>query len=444
MNMKNIINHPFIHRLFVNKLVKNTMWTLIGQGSRIMISAIYFIVIARTLGMNGYGAFVGVVALSAILSPFSSLGTGNVLVKKVARDQQVFPIFWGNALLVTFITGAVMIGVAVGLFRLFFPETISLLLIITIACSDLLFLPIIDLCCLAFQAVERMLLSSQLQVALSVIRMLCAISLSVFFVDPTPEQWGFFYLFATIISAVIGYMMVTIKLGLPSLNLAEYWKEAKEGIFFCMSQLAHSLNNDMDKSMMPKLSNIEASGLYASAYRIIDVAFIPVHSLLAASYSRFFKHGASGIEGGWKFTRKIFPIGCVFGLVAGVIVYFTAPFVPYILGTEYQSALIAIQWLAFIPFAKTINFFAADLLTGAGFQGYRSMVQFAVAFISIGLNLILIPIYSWKGAVVTGFAANLLLAFGLWTMVAYLRVKAKQTIVRTGHEPLQRSIHAEQ
>lgn len=416
----------FRSRLLTNKLLQNTLWMLIGHGSRILIQAVYFILIARILGTHGFGAFVGVVAFTSILSQFTGLGTGILMIKNVSRDQSSFSIFWGNALFVTVMSGTAMIGVSIGLSHFIFPETVSLLLIISIALSDLLFLPLLDISTQAFQAFEKMFWTSQLQVWLSVIRMLSAIALSVFFMSPTPEQWGLFYLSGTVLSAIIGYITVTIKLGLPSINLTKYWSEAKEGLYFCMSQLAQGLFNDSDKTMLPRLSSVEASGIYTSAYRFIEVAFTPIRSLLAASTSRFFKHGASGIEGAWHFAKKIFPVGCVLGFASGIVLYLMAPIVPYILGSDYQHAMVAIQLLSVIPLFKAINYFAADLLTSSGFQGYRSLIQFSVTFLSIGLNFVIIPIYSWIGAAFVGIGANLLLGGCLWGAVAYLRMKDKR------------------
>src|SRR5208283_3444620 len=62
-------------------LARNTAWMMVGQGLRLVIQALYFIEIARSLGVRNYGAFVGVVALVAIVYPFGALGSGNLLVK---------------------------------------------------------------------------------------------------------------------------------------------------------------------------------------------------------------------------------------------------------------------------------------------------------------------------------------------------------------------------
>ena len=71
-----------------SRLAQNTGWMLLGQGLKLVIQALYFTVIARSLGASNYGAFVGVVGLAGLVLPFGTLGTGFLLIKNVARDQQ--------------------------------------------------------------------------------------------------------------------------------------------------------------------------------------------------------------------------------------------------------------------------------------------------------------------------------------------------------------------
>jgi len=76
-------------------LARNAVWMLGGRGVRMVIQAIYFLVIARALGASQYGAFVGAVSLVAIAVPFSSWGMGFILIRKVSRDRTAFRRSWG-------------------------------------------------------------------------------------------------------------------------------------------------------------------------------------------------------------------------------------------------------------------------------------------------------------------------------------------------------------
>lgn len=179
--------------------------------------------------------------------------------------------------------------------------------------------------------------------------------------------------------------------------------------------------------MLARLSSLQATGIYASAYRLIDVAFVPVRSLLAAAYAKFFQHGTSGIAGTIDFSKRLLPLAGLYGAIVGIALFFLAPVVPYILGHEYQDAVAALRWLAPLPLLKALHYFAADTLTGAGFQGLRSATQAIVAVFNILVNLWLIPLYSWQGAAWSSLASDGLLVLSLWLAVAFICRQQTQT-----------------
>ncbi|PYV77572.1 MAG: hypothetical protein DMG96_10840 [Acidobacteria bacterium] len=81
-------------------LARNTFWMLGGHGVRVVLQAIYFLLIARALGAAEYGAFVGAVSLMALVAPFSSWGTGFILIRKARSSlaASCFVLcFWSRA-----------------------------------------------------------------------------------------------------------------------------------------------------------------------------------------------------------------------------------------------------------------------------------------------------------------------------------------------------------
>src|ERR1019366_10785973 len=143
--MTNNLNRPpsFLTRmtgLFTSalstRLGKNAMWALGGYGLRLFIQAGYFVIIARCLGAGNYGAFIAVTALISAISPFAGLGSGNLLVKNVARDKTLFQAYWGNGLLMTACTGLILLGFVIGLCRIVLPPSIPLIVVVLVGISD--------------------------------------------------------------------------------------------------------------------------------------------------------------------------------------------------------------------------------------------------------------------------------------------------------------------
>ena len=402
----------------------------LGFGLRLIVQAAYFIVIARALGVEGYGAFVSVAALVNILAPFASLGSGQLLIKNAARSAELFATYWGNALALTLLSGSALVGAVLWLSHYVLQSSISPLLVLSIAIADLLFARMLDIAGHAFQAFDRLGWTAQLQVLLSLLRFGAAVSLIVLTPSPTPTEWGLLYLLSTAVSASVGIVLVHRKLGSPELDIARVTSELREGFYFSVSLSASSIYNDIDKTMLARLYTLEAAGLYAAAYRLIDVSVTPLRSLLYASFARFFQRGAAGIVGSFNFAKRLLPLAGAYGLFTGAALYLTAPLLPYLLGDEYQDAVEALRWLALLPFLRAMHYFVADALMGAGFQGLRTGVQVIVGLFNVLINFVLIPMYSWRGAVWASIASDTLLLLGLCVILWYIlrkeRLRAEQ------------------
>src|SRR5450432_4053433 len=110
-------------------LLRDTTHLSIGQGFRLVIQAAYFVLIARSLGPDAYGAFVTLVAIAALLSPFSGLGTPNLFIKNVRSGKRDAAICWGNGILLTVLSGTLLSALAVGLSLLFHLKTSPFVLV---------------------------------------------------------------------------------------------------------------------------------------------------------------------------------------------------------------------------------------------------------------------------------------------------------------------------
>lgn len=427
MNFSKSQKHPLDSSIAKeDSLLQSTLWLLLSNGSRLGLQAAYFIIIARVLGPDQYGAFVGATSFVAILAPFSSLGSGNLLVKAVSRDKSLFREYWGNALFRIFTSGFFFGLVCLLLYPIFLPKEISGSLVVMAIFADLFCLRLLEVSGQAFQAVLQLKKTAQLNVLPHISRLIAAIVLLKFFPKPDVIQWTSLYVIGTTLTAIIAVLWVQRSLGKPKLALWRIKPEMKEGFYFSISLSSQTIYNDIDKAMLTRLATLSDAGVYAAAYRLIDVSFVPVRSLLGAAYSRFFRHGASGMGGALQFAKRLIPLAGGYGIVACLGLYLGAPVVQVVFGNEYAGTVDALKWLSLIPFLKSMHYFAADSLTGAGFQSLRSAMQVTVAVLNVSLNLWLIPAYSWQGAAIASLASDGLLVVGLWSIVLFQYHREKQ------------------
>ena len=404
-------------RLLSSKLMRNAAWMLGGQGVGLRVQAAYFILMARSLGVREYGAFIGIVSLVALLAPFASLGTGNLLIRDTSRDRRCFPAAWGNALLVTLGGGSLLTMAVLLVGRILLPNAVALSTILCVAVADMLLGRIVEVGGQAFQAFEILGRTAQLLLMLNLARLLGAAAMMVFCPHPTASHWGYLYLVSSALPALYCIAAVTTKLGRPRLQVTMARADLIQGLYFSISLSAQNSYNNIDKTMLVRLASLDASGIYAAAYRLVDVAFIPVRSVLYAAYPSFFQQGAHGLEAAAAYARKLLSRVGFYGVMASLALFVLAPVAPVFLGKQYVDTIHALRWLWPLPFLKTLHYFAADALTGAGYQGWRSLLQLLVAGVNVSLNLWLIPSWSWQGAALASLASDSLLAISLWGAV---------------------------
>jgi O-antigen/teichoic acid export membrane protein len=395
------------------RLFRNALWLTAGNGLRIALQAVYFVLIARILGARGYGAFAGVVALSAVLASFSGWGAGFLIIKSTARRPDRFPVYWARALLLVGISGAALTVGAMALSALLLPETIPPAVVLAVAVADLFFAPLVLICAQSFQAFQRLRETAMMFVLLAICRLTAALLMWRLVASPSPEDWAIFYVASSAAAAALCVVYVWKALGAPRLAGAGTASELREGFSFSLSLSAQRANNDIDKTLLVRLSTLEAAGVYSAVFRLVEVALMPVTALLAAAYARFFQHGEHGLVPSLQFARRLLMPALGYAVAAGGAIYLLAPLIPTILGADYAETVTAARWLAVLPVLATLYTVPGHALTGAGHQHARTWIEIAAVIINLGLNLWWIPVYSYYGAIWAMLISKLFAATGV-------------------------------
>ena len=418
-----------IGSLFRSSLAVDTLWMLLSKLFNVVMQALYFIIVARILGANDYGSFIGVTALASIIFPFLSLGSEHILVKYVSVDRAVFGTYWGNSLVLLTANSTVLTIALLMLSPLIFDSNIGLGTIFLILVADLFCLGILDLGGKALMAVKMVKKTAQLGILSTCSKLLAALSLAAFFDAPDISIWAALYLISSLVITVVIFLLITKSIAYPKAKFPVLKSRIGEGIYFSISGSAQNINTNLDKTMLTSLSSATATGIYGSAYRFIDVGNVVLLALFGATYTRFFEHGASGIKGALAFAKKLLPLLITYAVLSVTGFFVFAPVIPILLGSEFAEAIAALRWLAPLPAIAAFQFLAADTLTGSGHQKARSIVQVSSAVLNVLLNIWLIPLYSWKGAAIATLISDSLRLICLWAIVfiLYRRTSSPKT-----------------
>jgi O-antigen/teichoic acid export membrane protein len=332
-------------------------------------------------------------------------------------------VYWGNLLFVTIASGLAATGIVTAVSRWLLPSSVPLLVIVFVSIAELLFARLVDCAAMAFQAVERLDVTANILVWSACFRLLGIGALRVLVREPAATHWAFVYLLTTMLGTALSLCWVHFRIGSPRLALGAIKNEFVEGLSFALSLSSQSVYNDIDKSMLARMATLDAVGIYAAAYRIVDVAFVPVRSLLAAAYPGFFRAGAEGFPAALAYLRRLLPNAVKYSLLAFFCMVVGAPLVQYVFGADFARTAIALRWLALLPLLKTTHYLFADTLTCTGHQRLRSGIQALVAVFNVLINLWIIPAYSWRGAAWSSVACD-----GLLVLLMYAALKTVSAV----------------
>jgi O-antigen/teichoic acid export membrane protein len=402
-----------------NVLVTGAAWMVAGQGMVFFLQAVYFILLSRLLGSTEYGLFVGASALVAIVSNFSSIGSGIVLIRYVNYDATAFPRYWGNALATTALTGMLLAAV-ITLVGPALLHTNAVGMLAMIAIGDCLCSKLAEVASKSFQAFERLRETAFLTALVSVVRVAAVIILTMFTSHATAAMWAAASLCVSTVAALAAVIAGIVLLGRPSLELRLMWQTAAEGLGYSFASSTTSVYNDVDKAMLTHYGMNAANGVYSLAYRVIDIACIPIRSIHAAAFSRFFRIGKDGVSGTAKFARSILGKTFCYAVLAAVGIFLLSPVAPHVVGKSFARSVSALRWLCLIPLLRSFHLSAGDAITGAGFQRLRTGLQFSAAALNFGANLYLIPRFSWRGAAGASLLTDGSLAIVSWVILAAL------------------------
>src|SRR5277367_2213572 len=118
-----------------------------------------------------------------------------------------------------------------------------------------------------------------------------------------------------------------------------------DGFSFSLSSSSISIYNDIDKTFLAGAGQLYAAGIYSAAYRMIDVASVPIYAIYAAATPRFFRKGEHGIGDTWILAAQLLRRTVPYGVGMALLLFAGASLVPYLFGESFRDSVEALRWL---------------------------------------------------------------------------------------------------
>ncbi len=390
-------------------VIRNTGWMLMGLGVRFGFQFLAFVLLAHTLGAEAFGAFAGALALATLLSPFVELGGTTLIVEDVTAGVPTRRAV-GNSLLLSVLALPLGLAIMGGLKFLFLPQ-VAWDLVLALGLAEFVGGRLFWLACSAHVANEMVWRNAVLEVVWGGLRLLLVGWLA--WSKGDVFLWGWLFLGQSLGMGLLAMGWVMRTWGLLTADFQEIRERVAPGWNFAVGQAAQGAYTDLDKAMLARLSTLEATGIYAAAFRFIPLVYLPLNALINAIYPQFFKAGQQDYRAVRTLAIQIVRLMGAYGILATGVLWVVAPYLPLFFGESFRESVATLRLLAFIPLLQGLYTPFALALTGSGRQTLRTRGQLATLGVNIALNLALIPLWGWAGAAWATLVSQMILLLAL-------------------------------
>ena len=392
----------------VRTIFANMSWLMVSQILTSICAFFWTILSARYLGPSEYGVFGTAVSISSIFGVFATFGVFTYLVRAIATDFEHEDKYLNNTLsLKIFLAIFYLILIFISLLVLGWNRyVIGICLLYAI---EYIIKSYHDVFFSSFQAHEKM----KYQAITNIIITLCTL-VGIVFVTFT--NWGLLgitavYLLANFIALIYAVYAIRAHIIKPKLtfDFSFYRVLLKAGIPFALTGLFYTIYYSIDIVMITQLASAYDTGLYNSAFKLINVLtlFYTIYTaVIFPVMSKLFKGEQDLLR--LSFIKSIKYLTLVTVPIA-VFTYFYGYDLIGIYGAEFSAAGGVLKILIWTVCFLFING-ACSMILNASHEEYSvTKIYTIAAFFNVILNLILIPKYSVYGASVATVLSEVLI-----------------------------------
>ncbi len=388
------------------KVASNTVYQIIGKLISMSITMLAVVIITRSYGRDGYGAFSLMQSWPALFFVIVDFGINAIAAKDVTEDWSKAGKYLGNILIIRLLFSLFLILV-ISLSLNFFPYTPDLRNGIRLGLFLLITQSLFSTTNIFFQAKLRYDYSTISYIGGYVLILILVLIFSYLRLSVT---WvNFSYVIGGLLTFILSLYFVS-KMGIkPDFSLdKKIWKYLISsalpiGIMFVFSQMSFKEDALMLSFLkLPPsygLNNTESVAVYALPYKVFEVMLVVPTFFMNSVYPVLVNHMIEGEQKLKKtFTRAIyFLIGS--GLAIGLLgIVFSSLAMKILGGEEFYQSTGVLNILSGGLFIFYLTSPISWLIVTLGYQKYLPWIYFVSFSFNLIMNFIFIPKYSFYAA----------------------------------------------
>ncbi len=400
--------------------------------SALAVQLVAFAVTARGLGVEAFGSYTAILAVTVVSVELVGFGGADLLVRAVSREPQKFSSYFGNLLLLAAATFPVVVAAGVVVAVSFMQTQIEIWHVLAIIVGEVALNRIAASVELIMVAHRHTVRAGWIRLTTASVRMLLAL---VYFGLLGLTDLGGWIEVAFVQCAVTSlvYIALVVKLyGRPDFMLKR--QEWKAGGAFCVNQAARASQGNFDRIILGRFADAASVGIYGAASRVLALGLFPLQVVTRITYPNFFVHGKGGLAASRSYALKITPMLFGVGIASSIAVAAAGYLAPFALGKDFASMANISAMLGLALPLIALQYPPADALTGAGKQGIRAFISLCATF-GFGLLMALgVKIAGVPGLVMAFLASHACLAGAMWLAAFLVEDKATPEFAATAEE----------
>jgi O-antigen/teichoic acid export membrane protein len=393
-----------------------------GVLGRLVISLVYFLIIANALSVGDFGVFAAAAAVGLILSRLLAFGFISPVYRTATVRPRLLGVYLGGLLGLALLSLPPIALAAASVHALFFSGRVDLLPFMLVVAAEVLGARVMEYCAITLNGLSRFGQSARLVILASAIRTAAAV---VFYIAAwrSLDAWAWFNLASALAGALFGLWLFMPKVRIR-FRPALYPRRMKDAVTTAASELAFYAQAELDKVLVLSLAGERAAGIYAIVMRLIDLTAIPVRSFNQMLVQRTMREPAGGGRPGssWLIEAGI-AIVSTLGMLGFIILLWPDPGV---LGGNIGRAAPLLLPMLMIPALRNLVEFHGELLYAREMVVTRLALLCGLTTVKLGLMAALIAgsgdMTDWAFALTAVFAA----VYGLSAAITYGRLRARQ------------------
>ena len=394
-------------------IVKNSFWLLVAEAISKISLVVLTIIIARYLGIEGYGQFSFAFAFVSLFAIFADFGLSTLAIREIARNTKLSGRYIRNISFIKLFLGILTFILIIIIIPLL-GKSADVKMLVYLAGIWVILQSFIAFFQSVFRAFEKMQYEAISKAAYSF--SLIGIAIAAIWLNLGINAIIQGYIYASLIALVITFILIRKNFMMPVGKIEfKFWKYAfKETWPFALSSIFVMIYFKIGSVMLSVMTSDSAVGLYNAAYTLaFALSFFSSIATMAVFplFSRLYLKNKKLLAESYRKFLKLILLG---GMIAAIGIFvFSKQIILLLFGQGYYDSVSVLKLLTWAQIFAYSGAAPIYLLASMNKQILETYAVFFGAVLNISLNLFLIPRYSYIGAgvatVVTEASVSILL-----------------------------------